>query len=274
MKPLWIISALFVLSLLSPLVPVSHAGQLTGLYDNYQKLLDAVVTGDASIGSFTLNVVDYESLSRDQGDPASFYDSIIASLKQVDPAGISGKQEKVAFWINAYNISAIKLILDHYPTDSIRSRKINWLKQPWNMKIIDIGGKAYSLGQIEHEILLGFFKEPMIHFAVVCASLSCPEINTQVYRGSTLEDQLREQARKFLNDRNKGLRIEKGAGAVYFSKIFKFDKKTFPNGARDAISLITDLIAQEDADYLISGKYTVKYLEYDWSINSLSRARR
>ncbi|UCH07498.1 MAG: DUF547 domain-containing protein, partial [Deltaproteobacteria bacterium] len=144
------------------------------------------------------------------------------------------------------------------------------LKNPWNKRLLTIGKAKYSLGQIEHEILAGKYGEPLIHFGIVCASLSCPELSKQVYEGNDLVAQLEKQARLFLKDTKKGLRIDRKRGEVYFSQIFKFDKNTFPNGARDAIPLIVRFVESAgDREYLRSGEYKVKYLDYDWSLNTL-----
>ena len=163
------------------------------------------------------------------------------------------------------------MLVDHYPVNSIRSLKISWLKNQWGKKIISIGGKQFSLNDIEHDILMGKLKEPMAHFAIVCASLSCPELSADVYEAAFIKAQMEKQARIFLKDKVKGLRIDRSNSVVYFSKIFKFDSKTFPAGAKDAITLITSFVNKEDAIYLKTGSYRIKYLDYDWSANDLKR---
>lgn len=241
-------------------------------YRTYREFLDRYIVQGKRIGDFGLNTVDYESIFMESGVGGSLYRRLLVQLADSDPAVLKERGEGIAFWINAYNISAIKMIIVHYPVDSIRSRKISWLKLPWGKKILEIGDARYSLGQIEDEILLGEFKEPMIHFAIVCASLSCPEISPEAYRGATLKDQMERQAQKFLSDEKKGLRIDREKGEVHFSQIFKFDKKTFPNGARDAIPLIGRFLEEADREYLVSGRYEVLYLDYDWSLNTSKRA--
>ena len=137
-----------------------------------------------------------------------------------------------------------------------------------------MGSTKYSLGHIEHDILLGTYGEPLVHFAIVCASLSCPDLSPTVFKGDRLMEQLERQARLFLGNEKKGLRIDRERGVVYFSMIFKFDKKTFPNGAEDAIPLITRFFGnEEDREYVRSGTYESKYLDYNWDLNTLSKAR-
>lgn len=251
-----------------------HASAANFPYSTYQQFLDRYAVPGKYIGGIKVNVVDYDAIQRDREKPDSLYDKVLKQLVNVDPGNLQNKEEEIAFWINAYNIGAIKMIIDHYPVDSIRSTKINWLKNPWNKKILTIGNETYSLGQIEHDILIGKYGEPLIHFAIVCASLSCPDLSPQVYQGAGVMEQLERQAQQFLQNEKKGLWMRREKGEVHFSMIFKFDKKTFPNGVRDAIPLITRFIdKEEDREYLRSGDYKIKYLDYNWDLNTSSKAR-
>jgi hypothetical protein len=251
-----------------------HASAADFSYSTYQQFLDKYVVPGKYIGGIKVNVVDYDAIQRDRVSPESLYEKILRQLVNFDPGNLQSKEEEIAFWINTYNIGAIKMIMDHYPVDSIRSTKINWLKNPWNKKILTIGNETYSLGQIEHEILIGKYGEPLIHFAIVCASLSCPDLSPQVYQGAGVMEQLERQAQQFLQNEKKGLRIHREEGKVFFSKIFKFDKKSFPNGGKDAITLLTHFIErEEDREYLRSGDYKINYLDYNWDLNTSSKAR-
>lgn len=240
---------------------------------SYQQFLDQYLIPDRQIGPYRLNVVDYDAIVSRRDNPDSIYRKALSRLSVVHPDTLKTREEKIAFWINAYNMGAIKMIMDHYPVESIRSTRIDWLKNPWDKKILNVGGADYSLGEIEHEILLGRFKEPLVHFAVVCASLSCPDLRPTAYTGPGLMEQLEAQARAFLQDREKGLMIDRKNGVVYFSRIFRFDKKTFPHGAEDAVPLINRYLEDADREYLSKGDYKVRYLDYDWSLNTLKRAR-
>ncbi len=250
----------------------AHAASFS--YSSYQQLLDRYVVPGKYIGDMKLNVVDYDAIQTDRVSPESLYEKILKQLLNFDPGTLQNREEEIAFWINAYNIGAIKMIIDHYPVDSIRSTKINWLKNPWNKKILTIGNQTYSLGQIEHEILIGRYGDPMIHFAIVCASLSCPDLSPRVYEAPRLREQLERQVRQFLQNDKKGIQIRSDQGKVFFSRIFKFDKKSFPNGAKDAIPLTSHFIQKEgDRQYLRSGDYKIKYLDYNWDLNTLKNAR-
>ena len=253
---------------------LANAASETILYETYQEFLNKYVFPEKYIGNMNLNVVDYDAIQEDREKPGSLYDKVLQQFADFDPNGIEGRQNQIAFWINAYNIGAVKMIMDHYPVDSIRSTTIHWLKNPWNKKILTVGNTKYSLGQIEHDILLGTYGEPLVHFAIVCASLSCPDLSPTVFKGGQLMEQLERQARLFLENKKRGLWIDRKNGVVHFSMIFQFDTKSFPNGAKDAIPLITRFIANEkDREYLRSETYESKYLDYNWDLNTLSKAR-
>lgn len=267
--------ALATVSLLSPWFGRAPNASAVGFsYSSYQQFLDKYVVSGKYIGNMNLNVVDYDAIQKDKEKPGSLYGKILQQFADFDPHEIEGRENQIAFWINAYNIGAIKMIIDHYPVDSIRSTTIHWLKNPWNKKMLAVGNTKYSLGQIEHDILLGKYGDPLVHFAIVCASLSCPDLSPTVFKGGRLMEQLERQARLFLGNKKKGLRIDRENGVVHFSMIFKFDKKSFPNGAKDAISLITRFIANEkNREYLRSRTYESKYLDYNWDLNTFSKAR-
>ena len=267
--------ALAVVSLLSPWfgrIPNAFAAGFS--YSSYQQFLDTYVMPGKYVGDIKINLVDYDAIQADRGKSGSMYDKVLRQLAGFDPHEIAGREDQIAFWINAYNIGAIKMIIDHYPVNSIRSTTIQWLKNPWNKKILTVGNTKYSLAQIEHEILLGKYGEPLVHFAIVCASLSCPDLSPTVFKGARLMEQLERQARLFLGNEKKGLRIDRENGVVHFSMIVKFDTKSFPNGVKDAIPLITRFIDnEEDRAYLRAGTYESKYLDYNWDLNALSKAR-
>ncbi|RME63785.1 MAG: DUF547 domain-containing protein, partial [Nitrospirae bacterium] len=162
----------------------------------------------------------------------------------------------------------IKMILDHYPVDSIRSRSINFFKNPWGKEIINVGGRMYSLGEIEHGILLGKLREKRAHFAIVCASLTCPDLAKKVYTPEKLYEQLDRQARLFINNPRKGYRIDRKEKILYVSKIFKWDKKSFSRGKEDIIPFILPYIeSPQDREFIKKGDFELDFLDYDWDLN-------
>ncbi len=267
-----ILLILLIITAFSALPSGSYAQDFN--YDTYTLILNYYIYLDKSIKDFTLSVTDYENLFKEHKDPNSDYSKLLKQLSVFDPDNISTREDQIAFWINVYNIGAIKIILDHYPTDSIKSSKINWLKNPWNKKIINVNGRMYALGQIEHEILLGKYRELRAHFAIVCASLSCPEIAKEVYRGNKLDQQLTRQAKKFFSYPKKGILIDRSKNIVYVSRIFKFDSNNFAKGKEDIIPFILPFIESEnDREYLKNSEYELDFLDYNWELNTLKDAK-
>jgi len=207
--------------------------------------------------------VDYAGFLRDD-QPA--LDSYLATLSGTcaDDYSRWPRAEKIAFWINAYNAFTVRLIANHYPLRSIRN--IGWLpgaafrKQFIPMQ--GLRGEEMSLDDIEHRVLRAGFAEARIHFALVCAARSCPPLRAEAYRGADLGQQLEDQGRRFLGDRDKN-RVDLDAGKLYLSKIFKWFRPDFeahgPLGAFVApyLELQTNDIAN----------FEIEFLDYDWSLN-------
>jgi hypothetical protein len=240
----------------------------------YQKILNKYIIPGKMLAGIRMNVVDYDGLLAEKNNQNSDFSQLLKSIGTYNPFKGTSADDQIAFWINAYNIGAINLILMNYPVDSIRSMKINMFKNPWGEKAIRINGSWYSLEKIEHGILLGEYKEKMAHFGIVCASVSCPELSRTVYTGKNLKVQLATQARIFFNSRYKGIKINRANRTVYVSSIFKFDSKNFSRGRDDIIPFILPYIfGNEDREYLKESAYKIKYLPYNWDINSLGGVR-
>lgn len=265
----------YLLSLVMLLIFPCSASAAEFDYKHYAQILDNYVHEGKTIKGIKLDVVDYEGLFKESQYPASDYSIFLKQLSRFNPDSLKTREEKIAFWINAYNIGAMKMIIDHYPVDSIRSRKISFIKNPWKKKILNIHGTLYSLGQIEHEIILGKYRAKKAHFAIVCASLSCPDISKDVYRGTTLKSQLERQARIFINNKSKGLVVDRAQNIVYASKIFKWDEKNFPRGADDIVPFITPFIENaKDRQYLQKKNYKLQFSDYNWDVNSLQSVKK
>ena len=237
-------------------------------YGTYEALLKQQVRTGVIIDGIRLNAVDYDALAQEAKRSDSNYSRLVNELSAFDPTSLKSREEKIAFWINVYNIGAIKTIVDHYPVDSIRSKRINWLGQPWGRKVLTIGGKEYSLAQIENDILLDGFKDLRIHFGINCASVSCVNLLPVPYLAATLYSQLEGQGRAFLADGKKGLQINRTGKVVYLSQVFKFDKKHFDALGGGALSFIKPYLSPADRAAIDAEGYTVEYLDYNWKANS------
>ena len=251
------------------ILPLSSRAEFFN-FSSYQHILDRYLHGGIIIKGIKLNGLDYKALYEESRREDSDYRRLLQGLRSFNPETLKTREEKIAFWINVYNIGAIKMILDHYPVDSIRSMKISFFKNPWGKEIINVGGRWYSLGEIEHEILIGRLKERKIHFAIVCASLTCPDLSPEVYAPEHLTEQLRQQAISFINNPRKGYRIDRDKRILYVSNIFGWDKKSF-RGRKDIISFILPYIKNmEDREFIRKGNYSFRFLPYDWSLNEYS----
>ena len=171
------------------------------------------------------------------------------------------KEEQLAYWINAYNAFTVKLILDNYPLESIKDLhpvNIPFVSSVWQKKFFEIGDKKMNLDYIEHSVLRKRFNEPRIHFAINCASLSCPELLNEAYLPEKIEEQLQKQTVKFINDvkRNKIT-----ASEIKLSKIFSWFKKDFTKEKK-----LTDFINQYSKIEVGRG-VDIGYLDYTWDLN-------
>ena len=126
-----------------------------------------------------------------------------------------------------------------------------------------VGGKELTLNEIEHEILWKI-DEPRIHVAIVCASVSCPDLRKEAYVTNQLDSQLNNQMRSFLANRNKGLRIENGK--LYLSSIFKWFKDDFKSRG-GVLSFIRPYVDEKEREAIASSQLKIAYMNYDWGLN-------
>lgn len=203
--------------------------------------------------NINLNSVDYETIKQDEN-----FSKIISYLKNFNLENLQTQNEKLAFWINVYNIAAVKIIIENYPTKSIKNIR-NLINPVWKKDAIKIQDKFYSLREIEHEILRKM-NEPRIHFAIVCASLSCPDMRAEVYTADYLETQLDSQVQNFIENKTKGVKIS--GKAMYISKIFKWfaDDFEMSGGIKN---FIQQYLKKDISDLKI------KYIKYNWKLNGL-----
>jgi len=200
-----------------------------------------------------LNLVDYKAWANDKHWPA-----LLATLRDFDTAKLTGHDEKLAFWINTYNILAIKVVIDHAPLASIRDVG-SFFSPVWKKPAGMIAGKQRSLHEVEHQILRNM-GEPRIHFAIVCASVSCPDLRRESYRAATLDAQLDDQTRRFLNTPDKGMKIS--GNNIYISKFFDWIAEDFTaSGGVDAF-------VRKNRTEKPLATDSLTYLDYDWSLNA------
>jgi len=204
--------------------------------------------------------VDYAGFKHDEAD----LDRYLAQLEKVNPDRLD-RAEQMAFYINAYNAWTIKLILSHYP--GVKSIKDlgSLFQSPWKKKFVKINGKTTTLDHIEHGILRPVFKDPRVHFAVNCASKSCPPLQDKPFTGADLDRQLDAATIHFINDPHSN--FIKG-DKLYVSRIFKWFGEDFGGDILGFFrTYARDGLAKQMA--AAGDKLEVRYLGYDWSLNSL-----
>jgi hypothetical protein len=206
----------------------------------------------------TNNHVNYDGFKKDE----KLLDEYLAVLSRTHVKQLS-KNNRFAFYINAYNAFTIKLVLTKYPGINSIKEVGSFFSNPWNKKFILLQGKTITLDHIEHKILRPKFKDPRIHFAINCASKSCPPLRNEPYKGDTLESQLNDQARKFINDK-KNTFIKRDT--LFISKIFKWFEKDFSD---NPILFIKRYAFEDLKEKLDSSGENIKisYLNYDWTLN-------
>ncbi|MBW4661703.1 MAG: DUF547 domain-containing protein [Drouetiella hepatica Uher 2000/2452] len=177
------------------------------------------------------------------------------------------RDQQLALWINLYNAFTISMILEHYPIASIRPVVLgipNWIAFLWffQRRVHRFSKQTYSLAQIENELLRERLQEPRIHFAIVCASIGCPLLRNQAYTPERVEQQLEEDIYRFVNNPNK-VRYDTKTGTLYCSKIFKWYRQDFLQGAGS----IPEYICPYRKDIPLTASTPIAYLDYDWNLN-------
>lgn len=216
--------------------------------------LDEVVRGQVNDG-----VVNYPAIVTD-----SRFAAYVRELGRVDPNSLPAREARLAFWINAYNAFAIQGILDGLSPLTLVGRYQYFIARKY-----EIGGERIDLYDLEQKLLIPQFQEPRIHFAIVCASRSCPKLQSWAYTPERLEEQLERSARDYINDTSRN-RFDRERNVAYLSMIFKWFEKDFAAHAGSLLRYVQRYVSdQEVAAELDTLPYTVEFIEYDWRLNGI-----
>jgi hypothetical protein len=201
--------------------------------------------------------VDYDAIAADPGFTATVADIANADLTGHD------RESVLAFSINAYNVLAVKGILDgHSPASSFGRLRFFYRDK------YTVAGESLSLHSFEKEHIRTL-EEPRIHFAIVCASASCPPLRSEAYFPQKVDEQLDDNARLFLNDSTRNS-YDLDSGVARVSKIFKWFAEDFETAAGSVPRYIAPFVDDEEvAAALRSDRFKLRYLDYDWSLNGM-----
>jgi len=215
-------------------------------------------------------LVDYNGLQKDKE-----LDKYLTQLSVTNPDKLN-RNEKLAFWINAYNAFTLQVVRDNYPIESITDlhtggKIIGYLigKTVWDKEFITINNKKYSLNDIEHKILRKM-NEPRIHFSIVCASISCPEILNEAFESDKIETQLENQTRKFINEKTRNHFDLKNRKA-FISEIFNWFGDDFGKSDMNILNFISKYLPENISKDIKSNisKWDISYNDYSWNLNEL-----
>lgn len=230
-------------------------------------------------GALEGGLVDYAALRK---SPKAL-DLYLDQLESTTPAqhGKWTRNQRYAFWINAYNAYTIQLIRDEGPVKSIK--KLGGLfSSPWEKKFIDLpafdpekDGDKLMLDEIEHDILRPIFKDARVHAAINCASMSCPPLRKEAFQAEKLEEQLDDQVQVWLGDPTRN-GLEPKGGKIYVSKIFDWFEEDFGGTDEAVIEWVAGHVEDEALGKRLKAQaktLKVKHLDYDWSINAQEENR-
>lgn len=210
-------------------------------------------------------LVDYHGIHKN----LSMLDDYLLSLKEADITSMSN-DEQLAYYINAYNGCTIKLIIDNHRVKDGQIHFVESIKDigsffssPWKIRFCNLGEEQYTLDELEHEIIREKFDDPRVHFALNCASKSCPPLMDEPYQADKLDLQLDRQTRLFINDsKNNYLKNN----TLYLSKVFDWYEEDFQTGVVPFFVLFAEGDLKDKLERA-KDQPKIEYLRYDWSLN-------
>jgi hypothetical protein len=256
-----------------------------------QLLLSALLLGGVAAPATAAGAPDYaawQDLLRKHYDPSrgmnykslkaqdkATLDQLRRQMAQVDPGALSPK-DRLAYWINLYNVNVVGIVVDNYPVESIRDISTDPIVRLNVFKKDSVSTKSgrISLDAIENEKIREAFKDPRIHFAINCAAESCPPIRPEPYVGAKLDQQLDDQTRKFLTGPN-GVRLEKDGQelVLHVTKIMDWFGDDFEKWGGGRVAFLRKYLPADKQKQIDAarGKVELEFDDYSWKLNDTSR---
>jgi len=250
MRPARVLIALLLAAALPPAAVANGTSPAKRGFDHsaFDRLLREYVAPDG---------VRYHAWAASETDRKAL-DDYVARLAAGRPSELPGL-DALAFWIDAYNALTLQLILDHYPVKSIKD-----IGSPWKKKLITVEDRELSLDEIENDVLRKQWHDPRIHFALNCASVSCPPLRAGAFTGAGLDAQLEEQARAFLSDSAVN-RLDAADGKLHLSKIFQWYREDFEGEGRSLVDWLRPYLPALGPPGSKDPK--IDFAGYDWDLN-------
>jgi hypothetical protein len=208
-------------------------------------------------------LVDYNGIAGDQT-----FKAYMKSLESADLGSMS-RNARLAFWINAYNAVTIDKVIKWKPKKSVRETLIPrvWTSTKFfTSRENKVAGKRLSQDDIENDILRKQFKDPRIHFAIICASSGCPPLPRFAYTEENVQEKLEEETRKYINS-DRGTRIDLAENTLYLSKLFDWYSGDFASKSGSVLNFIKPYLEKQTLAFLERGP-RIADLDYDWSLNA------
>lgn len=233
------------LAVLLAAVTSSFAENSENWAESYGGLLKKYVTpAGVKYAAWKGNVADLASLQK-----------VVDAIAQENVSSL-GKPEQLAFYINAYNAWILHEALGKYPTKSVKDLAFTF----FTGKRIKVAGQQTSFSALEKETIRSKFSEPRVHFALNCASRSCPPLNPEPFAGAKLDTQFEKLARAFVNS-DKGVRLTADGKSAELSKIFDWYKDDF-KGEGGALGFINKRRTSP-----LPNDSKISFQDYDWALN-------
>ncbi len=232
--------------------------------------------------------VDYRKLKSQPEQFERYYQQIASYSPDNTPDAFNSKAARLAYWINAYNASVIKTVLSYYPITSVEDVKppvaLSFLPDKTGFFLFQkpiIGQTTVSLYSLENSVIRDRFQEPRIHFALNCASLSCPKLPRYAFDGDNLEQQLEFETKKFFAE-PRNFRIDHNLKTIFVSSILDWYEDDFtdwyhqhyPEQEANLLNYIALYVGKDQSNFLKQDnhEFVLKFTPYDWGLNDQNAA--
>ncbi len=219
--------------------------------------------------------VDYAGLAANPRELDAYFEQIAGFSPDSHPHLFRDRDARLAYWINAYNASVIKAVVEAYPISSVGDVGFGFWKIGFfvQQKIV-VGGTSMSLYYLENSIVRERFRDARIHFALNCASASCPTLPNRAFQAATLQERLDQEARRFVAA-TRNVRVDHDRRVIYLSSIFDWYESDFTDWPTPGLPRHPSLLdyishyaeAELQADLARAGRYDIRFDTYDWSLN-------